>query len=174
MTSWVYYSTLQVPLVSATGYINKVGITNDVDQRMGFYEFELPQVHKTFEYDTRREALDFENFLKSELPKKYTLVPGHTEYFYGNSTDFLKDVMNLHKIFSHQVDPTKYIGTTIRKKFGERWYKGIVTKYRNSYWGVEYEDGDEEDMSEDEVLKSRVLVRRSTRQNNINIIQDGV
>jgi hypothetical protein len=164
MSSWVYYSTLQVSfLISATGYFNKVGITDDIDQRMGFYELCLPQVHKTFEYDTRREALDFENFLKSELPKKYTTVPGHTEYFYGNSTDFLKDVMNLHKIFSHRVDPTKYIGTKICRT-------GTVVEFRDPYWVVEYECGKRTEFSEEEVLKSRVLVRRSTRQNNLNRI----
>jgi hypothetical protein len=47
------------------------------------------------------------------------------------------------------------IGAEIFKKFGNRTYKGIVTKYSKSrgFYYIKYEDGDSEEMERDEVLE---------------------
>jgi hypothetical protein len=61
-------------------------------------------------------------------------------------------------------DGNKYVGTKIRKKFGNKYYNGIITKYKqsrgdptkNSDWYVEYEDGDHETFDLAEIKKYRI------------------
>ena len=75
-----------------------------------------------------------------------------TETFTGNPNDIERILDTIVSDFIGRVDPTKYIGTKICRT-------GEVVEFRDPYW-VEF--------TEEEVLESRVLVRRSTRQNNLN------
>ena len=56
---------------------------------------------------------------------------------------------------SEDDDPLYEIGTTLSKKFHNKWYDGTVTSYDSScnppLYHVEYEDGDSEDLNETEV-----------------------
>jgi hypothetical protein len=47
----------------------------------------------------------------------------------------------------------KYIGKQVRKKFGTKFYRGVVKKYKAPYLVVQYEDGDQEDQTEGEIKK---------------------
>jgi len=86
-----------------------------------------------------------------------------TETFTGDPNEIKNTMHVIITDFIGQVDPTKYIGTKICRT-------GEVVDFRDPYWVVEYECGKRTEFTEEEVLKSRVLVRRSTRQNNLNRI----
>lgn len=40
------------------------------------------------------------------------------------------------------------IGKTIMKQFGDRYYRGKITSYNGLYYGITYDDGDSEELSE--------------------------
>jgi len=84
-----------------------------------------------------------------------------TETFTGNPNDIERILDTIVSDFIGRVDPTKYIGTKICRT-------GEVVEFRDPYWVVEYACGKRVEFTEEEVLESRVLVRRSTRQNNLN------
>ena len=48
------------------------------------------------------------------------------------------------------------IGKRVRKKFGKKFYAGVVKQYKKPYLVVEDEDGDTEDQTQAEV--KRILV----------------
>lgn len=67
--------------------------------------------------------------------------------------------------------PSFPIGTTIRKKFGNEWYTGVVDAYEEPWYHVTYTDGDHEDMTPEEVqqhILKRKILEESPRQKKRN------
>ena len=62
-------------------------------------------------------------------------------------------------------DGEKYVGTKIRKKFGNKYYDGVIVGYKKSRgdptlasdWKVKYDDGDEETFNLAEIKKYKIL-----------------
>ena len=91
-------------------------------------------------------------------------------WMYNQSTPEMKKKMaeeKKQKLLSNRMSRSKYVvGTTVRKKFGKKWFVGSVVDYSpvDGHYKIIYEDGDQEQF--DDVDMEEYLYKPNNNNKN--------